>query len=615
MKAPASLTRGPGASAGGNRRSVTQGLVQRACACGGSAGLAGRCGDCDRERTFGRRGLQTKLQVGLSSDPAEHEAERVADAIVGTPASRPARRAGRPALPASAPATIARWERPAPSPAAGAGLGTTFGARLDAEQGAGLGLDAGTRAFMEPRFGVDFAHVQVHTSRRAAELAGAVNAQAFTLGSHIFFGAGRYDPGSGDGRRLLAHELAHTIQQDSAGPGLIRRVPVGEFFARFFGGGTFSDDELLAYLRYLDVENRIEDDNDSDNKARVIVQRWKAGDDRYALTVRRKVLLIEEMISGFTGDDDERAILDLLQGSRDAELAVILDSVGEARLRDEFHFAESDELDRFLAAWHARHEAAATRSERAAERQGGARTAKPMIREIVVDQSTTQTVTVHWSDGRTETDIASTGKGQCCVEPGADGPTAGQTQVSGSAWTPVGRFPVAKKIPVTGGGVRLWTEFVDPRDIALHEYFPVDGTPLSHGCVRLNEPMARTIYDGSVVNRTVVVVQNTPRPRCDHPLLQREWGGDFAQAGRRPPDGESPEAARERRSIRRTRRQLGQSLEVSQEELTSRTARLEQATGGFPRDITSSREARARTLRAIAPIAPEIPRCQAPQRR
>src|SRR5215217_3565270 len=77
----------------------------------------------------------------------------------------------------------------------------------------GQPLDAATRAFMEPRFGHDFSRVRVHTDARAAESARAVDALAYTVGRGVVFGAGQYAPGTISGRRLLAHELAHTLQQ------------------------------------------------------------------------------------------------------------------------------------------------------------------------------------------------------------------------------------------------------------------------------------------------------------------------------------------------------------------------------------------------------------------
>jgi acyl dehydratase len=82
----------------------------------------------------------------------------------------------------------------------------------------GQPLDLSTRAFMESRFGHDFDHVRLHTDGKAAESASAVNAQAYTIGQHIVFGAGEFSPATGAGLRLLAHELIHTIQQKRPGP-------------------------------------------------------------------------------------------------------------------------------------------------------------------------------------------------------------------------------------------------------------------------------------------------------------------------------------------------------------------------------------------------------------
>jgi hypothetical protein len=78
-------------------------------------------------------------------------------------------------------------------------------------------LDAATRSLMEPRFGRDFSHVRVHTGAVASRSAEAVRARAFTVGSNIAFQNGQYAPGSPQGQRLLAHELAHVVQQGAAG--------------------------------------------------------------------------------------------------------------------------------------------------------------------------------------------------------------------------------------------------------------------------------------------------------------------------------------------------------------------------------------------------------------
>jgi hypothetical protein len=80
----------------------------------------------------------------------------------------------------------------------------------------GQPLDAGTRAYFEPRYGHDFSRVRVHADQQAGETARAMDAAAYTVGSQIAFAEGRYQPGTAAGRRLLAHELAHVVQQRNA---------------------------------------------------------------------------------------------------------------------------------------------------------------------------------------------------------------------------------------------------------------------------------------------------------------------------------------------------------------------------------------------------------------
>lgn len=77
----------------------------------------------------------------------------------------------------------------------------------------GQPLDAATQAYMESRFGHDFSQVRVHTDTMAAESAQAVNALAYTVGSRVIFGSGQYAPTTHKGQQLLAHELAHVVQQ------------------------------------------------------------------------------------------------------------------------------------------------------------------------------------------------------------------------------------------------------------------------------------------------------------------------------------------------------------------------------------------------------------------
>jgi Domain of unknown function (DUF4157)/D-alanyl-D-alanine carboxypeptidase len=133
------------------------GLLQRKCACGGSASLTGQCAKCDEEQLTLRR--YATDQSGPSSTPRVPEI--VHDVL----------------------------RSPSPS------------------------LDGDTRAFMESRLGHDFSQVRVHTDATADASAKAVNALAYTVGRDIVFAAGQYAPGTMIGKELLAHELAHVVQQ------------------------------------------------------------------------------------------------------------------------------------------------------------------------------------------------------------------------------------------------------------------------------------------------------------------------------------------------------------------------------------------------------------------
>ncbi len=77
----------------------------------------------------------------------------------------------------------------------------------------GSPLDSETRSTMESALGADFGDVEVHTGGAASASAASVQAHAYTVGNHVVFGEGRYQPGTDDGRRTLAHELTHVVQQ------------------------------------------------------------------------------------------------------------------------------------------------------------------------------------------------------------------------------------------------------------------------------------------------------------------------------------------------------------------------------------------------------------------
>jgi len=101
------------------------------------------------------------------------------------------------------------------------------GARGQHDSG-GHPLPAPVRADFEGRFGHDFSRVRVHDDAEAHDRSRRLGAEAYTFGSHIHFAAGRFEPRTPGGRALLAHELAHTLQQGSAAPAAESEVAVGE---------------------------------------------------------------------------------------------------------------------------------------------------------------------------------------------------------------------------------------------------------------------------------------------------------------------------------------------------------------------------------------------------
>lgn len=183
---------------------IAPAMLQRACACGGNPGPSGECESCRRKRL----GLQTKLAVSQPGDRWEQEADRLADNVVSNSfpetGSRPA---------------VMRKALAAP------GLGQAPESVQATLHSGSQPLENGDRNWMETRFGFDFGAVRIHTDQRAADSARDVDALAYTVGRDIVFATGQYAPGSQQGRRLLAHELAHVVQQTagSGEPPLIAR--------------------------------------------------------------------------------------------------------------------------------------------------------------------------------------------------------------------------------------------------------------------------------------------------------------------------------------------------------------------------------------------------------
>ena len=185
--------------------------------------------------------IQAKLTVNQPGDIYEQEADRVADQVVqrlAMPSPEPASpllsTAGKSPAPIQTKCAdceqeeklqrkeeevpeereeIQRKEESASPSSPGDEAGSDFSTRLQSSKGGGAPLPENTRTDMESALGTDLSSVRIHTGGEAAGMSKDIHAQAFTHGSDVYFNDGKFDAGSTDGKRLLAHELVHVGQQ------------------------------------------------------------------------------------------------------------------------------------------------------------------------------------------------------------------------------------------------------------------------------------------------------------------------------------------------------------------------------------------------------------------
>ena len=155
----------------------------------------------------GSTAVQPKLTVGPSRDRYEREADQIADQVVEAAPESAQRQVASPAT------QVTPYARQDPGTDDSFTASAEVEDRLQAARGRGEPLPRPVRADMEARFGADLGRVRVHADGEAAQLSRELRARAFTHGTDIYFGAGRYSPTTTDGRRLLAHELTHVLQQ------------------------------------------------------------------------------------------------------------------------------------------------------------------------------------------------------------------------------------------------------------------------------------------------------------------------------------------------------------------------------------------------------------------
>src|SRR5271165_6419832 len=167
------------------------------------------------------RGMQTKLTIGAVNDPLEHEADAVSEIVMRMPdpvlsvSASPLQVSRKCAVCEEEEGNTKLWKKSAGPPSDHEGAAPPI--VQEALRTGGQPLDAALRAFMETRFDHDFGEVRIHSHALGEESANAVGARAYTVGGDIVFGKDAYSPGSDSGRRLIAHELAHVVQEGGAG--------------------------------------------------------------------------------------------------------------------------------------------------------------------------------------------------------------------------------------------------------------------------------------------------------------------------------------------------------------------------------------------------------------
>jgi hypothetical protein len=179
------------------------------------------------------RERRVTLRVGFARDPAEAQADRVAESVMVQLGRR------EPAPSRSTWPSQTRIQRSTIG-ADGGSVDSATTNLIEGARGRGTRLQVRVRRSMEEAFGADFSGVRVHDDAAAHEANTRLTARAFTSGSDVFFGRDAYQPSRPAGERLIAHELAHVVQQ--GGAGTTRRVWSGDPGSRVQREMRYGDD-------------------------------------------------------------------------------------------------------------------------------------------------------------------------------------------------------------------------------------------------------------------------------------------------------------------------------------------------------------------------------------
>lgn len=352
----------------------------------------------------------------------------------------------------------------------------------------GQPLDPETRTAMESSFRHDFSGVRVHSDGRAAASARAVSARAYTVGADVVFGEGQYQPGTGAGQRLLAHELAHVIQQKGAT--LQPKLEVGAVDTPEERSADSAAEAVAAAAPVPSL---------APGGARVQREPEESGEDFEAESAgpleEAPDLEVEDGESPGSGATVEVGELSDAQSGEADDISLgseDLIALGPAG-------AETEQLDATAGG--------KGKTPPAGKTKKGKAPAKPKawIERVDIDL-TRQKLKVQWSDKRETKEVpVSTGRG--CPNTGKD-PCPKDTE--NSYCTPTSDFHPGKKGDESyksrdGSAMSWYVELseVGYRGIGIHNAQLVTGTPRSHGCIRVGAGTAEAINKNTTKSTTI----------------------------------------------------------------------------------------------------------------
>lgn len=251
--------------------------------------------------------IQPKLKINSPGDKYEQEADQMAEKVMRMPDDKLIQRK-------CAKCDEEENKIQMKGDSAVSSITPAFQNHLKISKNSGQPLPIGTHQFMSKAFGADFSHVRIHDNETSYQLNQNIHSKAFTYGSNIYFNQGQFTPGSYEGKKLLAHELTHTVQQRQE----IRRQPINPFGPPPFDYDFISDP----------VERKLRMETD----AKII--RWRNA--------------LKRLENGELTDEDlkNERLMNRMTGLKKAEVSDLITKIKEFKKRKDEEKAAASEEDR-----------------------------------------------------------------------------------------------------------------------------------------------------------------------------------------------------------------------------------------------------------------------------